>query len=178
MTAKKSDPTLNQHSASYEKAVLLFDEAVDQLNQNNHSAAKTLFEKLIKSVEDEPVMAARARTYIRICEQQLAPALATPNSIDEKYRDAVFKSNAGDWDEALGLFDDIIAATPSSAPYIYGRASAHALKGNAEAAINDLRMAISYDPKVRFQAVNDSDFEGIREEPAFIDIIEPTSSGV
>jgi len=178
MTATKSESTHRHHSASYEKAVKQFDEAVDQLNQNNLSAAKTLFEKLIKSVEDEPVMAARARTYIKICDKQLAPAVAAPSSIDDKYREAVFKSNAGNWDEALGLFDDIIAATPSSASYIYGRASAHALKGNAEAAINDLRMAISYEPQVRFQAVNDSDFEGIREEPAFIDIIEPTASGV
>ena len=90
----------------------------------------------------------------------------------------MFKSNAGEWDEALRIFDEITQASPSTATYIYARASTHALKGNAEAAINDLRMAISFDAQIRFQAVNDSDFEGIREEPAFIDIIEPTSSGV
>ncbi len=49
--------------------------------------------------------------------------------------------------------------------------------GNAEAAIGDLRQAIALEPQTRFQAVNDSDFERIREEPAFIDIIEPTPSG-
>ena len=46
-----------------------------------------------------------------------------------------------------------------------------------EAAVADLRRAISAEPQVRFQASNDPDFEPIREEPAFIDIIEPTPSG-
>jgi len=30
---------------------------------------------------------------------------------------------------------------------------------------------------VRYQAANDPDFEPIREEPSFIDIIEPTPAG-
>jgi len=46
-----------------------------------------------------------------------------------------------------------------------------------DAAVRDLRQAITVDPQVRFQAGNDPDFEAIREEPAFIDIIEPTPSG-
>ena len=50
-------------------------------------------------------------------------------------------------------------------------------KGATEKAVADLRQAISVDPTVRFQAVNDPDFERIREEPAFIDIIEPTPTG-
>ncbi len=54
---------------------------------------------------------------------------------------------------------------------------AWALAANADNAVGDLRQAISLDPTLRFQAVNDSDFERIREEPGFIDIIEPTSAG-
>lgn len=178
MTATDSTQNLPLHAATYIKAVEQFGQAVEQLNQNNHTDAKTMFEKLIGWLEDEPVMTARAKTFIRICEQQLSPEVAAPSTIEDRYRLAVFKANAGEWDEALRMYDEIIQASPSSAAYIYARASAHALKGNAEAAINDLRMAISFDAQIRFQAVNDSDFEGIREEPAFIDIIEPTSSGV
>ena len=46
-----------------------------------------------------------------------------------------------------------------------------------EQAVSDLRQAIAADPQIRFQAINDPDFEQIREEPAFIDIIEPTPTG-
>jgi tetratricopeptide (TPR) repeat protein len=178
MPTTDSNTNLDLHAATYIKAVEQFGQAVDQLNQNDHSGAKKIFNELIDWLVDEPVMTARAKTYIKICDQQLSPELAAPSTIEEKYRQGVFKSNAGECDEALRIFDEIIQASPSTATYIYARASAHALKGNAEAAINDLRRAISFDAQIRFQAVNDSDFEGIREEPAFIDIIEPTSSGV
>ena len=50
-------------------------------------------------------------------------------------------------------------------------------QGNAEAAVADLRKSISIDPLIRFQLINDSDFEQIRDEATFIDLIEPTPSG-
>jgi hypothetical protein len=68
--------------------------------------------------------------------------------------------------------------TPNSAKLLYARASAWAISGRADSAVSDLRQAIALDPTLRFQAVNDFDFERIREEPSFIDIIEPTSAGV
>jgi hypothetical protein len=66
---------------------------------------------------------------------------------------------------------------PESPRFLYARASAAAIQGDAESAVKDLRRAIAADPQVRFQAGNDPDFESIREEPAFIDIIEPTPTG-
>jgi hypothetical protein len=85
--------------------------------------------------------------------------------------------NEGESVAAVKLLDQCIAEDPSSSRFLYARSSAWALSGKVDAAINDLRQAISIDPQVRFQAVNDPDFESIREEPAFIDIIEPTPTG-
>ena len=82
-----------------------------------------------------------------------------------------------DADTAIKLLDQALGEDPSSARYLYARASAYALKGHADAAIGDLRQAIIIEPTVRFQAANDTDFEQIREEPSFIDIIEPTPTG-
>jgi tetratricopeptide (TPR) repeat protein len=86
-------------------------------------------------------------------------------------------SNNGQYDEALDLLERALQQMPDSPKVLYARASTWSLKGNAEAAVAELRRAISVDPRVRFQATNDPDFEPIREEPAFIDIIEPTPSG-
>ena len=98
------------------------------------------------------------------------------DSAEALYHQAVVRSNEGQWDRAIELFDRAFAKDPSS-DILYGRASSWALKGNADRAIADLRDAIAMNPLVRFHAVNDPDFENIREEPSFIDIIEPTSSG-
>ena len=57
---------------------------------------------------------------------------------------------------------------------LYARATVHARVGNGELAIADLRAAVAIDPKLRFQATNDQDFDGIRDDASFIDIVEPT----
>ena len=79
--------------------------------------------------------------------------------------------------EAVSLLDRALVQDPTSVRVLYARACAWALQKNAERAVSDLRSAIAVDPTIRFQAINDSDFERIREEPAFIDVIEPTPAG-
>ena len=85
--------------------------------------------------------------------------------------------NSGDTEGSIRLLDQALQHDPTSVRVLYARSSAWALSGNADAAVRDLRQAIAGDPTIRFQAVNDADFERIREEPAFIDIIEPTTTG-
>jgi Flp pilus assembly protein TadD len=85
--------------------------------------------------------------------------------------------NNGEGAAAIELLDKALQTSPSSAKILFARASACAIDGNTEGAVRDLRKAIAADPQVRFQATNDPDFEKIREEPAFIDVIEPTPTG-
>jgi hypothetical protein len=59
----------------------------------------------------------------------------------------------------------------------YARASVLGLQGQAEGAASELKKAVALDPKFRFQATSDSDFDKVRDEAAFIDIIEPSNAG-
>ena len=123
----------------------------------------------------EPELLQRSRTYSAICARRAAGA-STDSSIDPLHR-AVFLTNEGNLDEALAILDPILQQNPTAVDPLYVRASVWALRGVADKAVADLRQAILVDPTVRFQAVNDPDFERIREEPAFIDIIEPSPTG-
>jgi hypothetical protein len=51
------------------------------------------------------------------------------------------------------------------------------LQGNAEGAAAELKKSVALEPKFRFQATSDSDFDKVRDEAAFIDIIEPSNAG-
>jgi hypothetical protein len=51
------------------------------------------------------------------------------------------------------------------------------LQGNAEGASSELKKSVSLDPKFRYQAASDSDFDKVRDEATFIDIIEPSNAG-
>jgi tetratricopeptide (TPR) repeat protein len=175
--ATKPDATPTPGSIAYDKAIAKFGEAVQLMNDGQHEAAKQAFDAIETGNPDEPVLSERARSYSLVCAGRLAPEPAAPTNAEEYYLRGVVNSNNGQFDEAIRLLDQAVAVEPASARFLYARASAFALKGDAEAAIENLRQAIANEPTTRFQAVNDPDFEQIREEPAFIDIIEPTPSG-
>jgi len=175
--ASSSQDMASSHDRTYEKAVEGFSAAVELLHKQEYAQARDQFREIAAANADEPTLVDRARTYAGICEKQMAPPEDSPESADDFYYRAVLLANDGDYDDALPLFERALVDLPDSPKVLFARASTWALKGNAEAAVADLRRAISADPQVRFQAANDPDFEPIREEPAFIDIIEPTPSG-
>ena len=175
--AKKAADTRPRHHEEYELAVSQFSEALDLFHKGELAAAKSIFESIASSNPDEPVLTERARTYARICNRKGRPEDPEPDAPDQFYYQAVLLLNDGDSDAAIKLLDKALQSAPSSAKFLYARASASAIKGNTEQAVSDLRQAIAADPQIRFQATNDPDFEQIREEPAFIDIIEPTPTG-
>ena len=177
MATNKNDTNESTHNERYEKALLDLSSALELLHSQEYAQAREVFLGIAAANSDEPTLIDRARTYALICEQQLAPPQDSPETADDFYYRAVLLANDGDYDDALPLFERALVDQPDSPKVLFARASTWALKGNADAAVADLRRAISGDPKVRFQAANDPDFEPIREEPAFIDIIEPTPSG-
>jgi len=162
---------------AYEKAVSDFGGAVKLIGSGDFAKAKDAFEAVLGSLKDEPVLAERSRMFVEVCKKRLAPTTEPGTSGDDLYYRAVLQSNDGNSTEAIRLLDQALQQAPNSAKLLYARASAWALTANADAAVSDLRQAIGLDPTLRFQAVNDFDFERIREEPSFIDIIEPTSAG-
>jgi tetratricopeptide (TPR) repeat protein len=162
---------------AYEATVAEYGRAFEAMQNGDLAGALERFNKVRAEAGHEPELGERAATYVRICERRLAPAPGQPGDGEALYRRAVALLNAGELDEALRHLNQALTDDPTSVDVLYVRACAWALKGAAEKAVGDLRQAIAVDPKVRFQAVNDPDFEKIREEPAFIDIIEPTPSG-
>ena len=182
MATKKANPTaggpVQASTPAYETALVEFQAALELLHKGDFSSAKQRFAQIADSSTDELILGQRARTFIAVCERRLAPPGADPQSADDLYNEAVLRSNNGEADAAIALLDRALQQDAGSARLLYVRASAWALKGNTEAAVADLRQAIAVEPTIRFQATNDSDFSQIREEPAFIDIIEPTSTGV
>ncbi len=176
MATRNNNPSGATDSQALKDVMAKYTSAIKLLHQGQYQNAKDLFSETRGALADEPELTDRAAAYVRICENRLLEDPGVPEG-DEIYRRAVFLSNSGDLDGAIQLMNRALAENPASIDCLYVRASAWALKGAAEKSVGDLRQAIALEPKIRFQAVNDSDFEKIREEPAFIDIIEPTPTG-
>ena len=169
-------PVRAPHSEAYEAALTAYGEALDLLRKKDFAAALPRFRAVESQNRNEPELADRARTYATLCERKLAPPAAAPQSVDERYYLAILRGNQGRYDEAAALLDQALSAEPSPR-VLYARASIRALQGKTDQAVADLRAAISGEPLLRHQAANDPDYERIRNEAAFIDVIEPSHAG-
>lgn len=179
MATKKTvtaDSTVSREA--YQALLDEYGEAMTLFQQKKYADALAKLDALSKSVGDEPELTDRIRAYRTMCARRLEDAPGGPATADERYHAAVMAMNDGRLDDARKLLDDALADKPSDATMIYARACVHALGGDAPAAVQDLKSAIALEPKLRFQAVNDPDFQPIREDAAFIDVIEPSLSGV
>ena len=105
------------------------------------------------------------------------PPAEDPTNAEGFYQRGVMRSNLGDLEGALSDLNRALETDSASPRFLYARASVYALQRQAELAATDLRRAVQTDPTVRFQATNDPDFEAIRDEATFIDVIEPSPSG-
>jgi tetratricopeptide (TPR) repeat protein len=178
MTAGSSAARIERvESEAFRAALAIYSEGIRSLGRREWDVARAKFQEVAAGYAEERELAERAGLYARICVRHLATPPEAPRSAVECYRHGVVLANQGRHDEALRLFDQALTHDPLCVDYLYARASAFALKGTTDRAVADLRQAILVDRTVRFQAANDPDFQGIRQEPAFIDIIEPTPVG-
>jgi len=177
MVAKKKSAKkkpMDHEGKAYQAALKEFGAALKLLREGAFEKAREAFGTLAEEHSHEPELAQRARTYIRVCEEKLAAEPGEPCTPDGWYYLGVVRSNQGRREEALECFGKALQQDPTSPKYLYARAATYGLMERAEAAVNDLRQAVLGDPTVRFQAVNDSDFEPIRDDAGFIDLVEPT----
>ena len=174
----RTAPFKPRNIAAYEAAVEEFATASALFLKGQFGQARPLFEAVaVAATPDEPILSDRARTYASICGRKVATPAHGGDDADAQYHRGVVAANAGRLDEALSLLDKAVAQRPNDASILYARASVRGLQGNAEGAASELKKAVALDPRFRFQAASDSDFDKVRDEAAFIDIIEPSNAG-
>ncbi len=174
---RRTKPDRPKRDAGYEAALKAFASAVELLHKGDYARARDAFERIAAENAHEMELSARARDYAAACARRLAPEPARPKDPDELYYRGVVQANAGRLDAALELLGQALDKAPGSAKVLYARATTHAQLGDGAAAISDLRAAVGAEPTLRFQALNDPDFDGIRDEAGFIDVVEPTPAG-
>ena len=163
------DPAVEQQLKNYEEGVQLF-------NQQKYAKAKNLFEKVLTGPKKE--LADRARTHLRIAEQRSQNnELSSPRSPEEHYQHGVAMMNLGRWDEAREHLERARKLAPKADYVIYAMAALDCLTGEAESAMENLKLAIQLRPENRYHARNDEDFAFLQEDPRFTDLLYPDRDG-
>lgn len=153
-----------------------FEEALQHFQQQKYVKAKLLFEKVILGPNKE--FADRARLHLRIAEQRLQPSeAAAPHSPEEHYQHGVAMMNMGRWDEARDHLLRARKLAPKADYVIYAMAALDCLTGEAESAMENLKIAIQLRPENRYHARNDEDFAFLQEDPRFTELLYPDREG-
>jgi len=174
----RTAPVKPRNIAAYEAAVAEFATATALFGKGEFAEAKTYFDSVAASASaEEPILADRARTFASICGKKTAAPDAGGSDAESCYHRGVVAANAGRLDEAWGFLEKAVALRPGDASILYARASVRGLQGDVAGAASELKRALVIDPTFRYQAVSDSDFDAVRDEAAFIDVIEPSHAG-
>jgi tetratricopeptide (TPR) repeat protein len=153
-----------------------YEEALKQFQQQKYSKAKPLFEKAMEGPTRE--LNDRARTHLRICDQRIAGSSAAPaKSTEDHYTHGVALMNLGRWDEAREHFDRALKNAPKADHIVYAMAALDCLTGEADAALEKLKLAIQLRPENRYHARNDEDFSFLQEDPRFTELLYPERDG-
>ncbi|MCI0336265.1 MAG: tetratricopeptide repeat protein [Acidobacteria bacterium] len=166
------EPPRRQVSSAVLRA---FEQAVKVFNRRQYDEAKEMFENLQTRFPNEVEIIARAQTYIQVCNQKLAHRPSVPRNADELYDRGVFALNIGDFTQACAFFEKALRLRPDEPYLLYSLAATHAQTGSLDQALDYLKRSIQIQPRFRSQALNDSDFSGLRENKQFLELLGLTS---
>ena len=163
----------------FEQQLKVYEQAVQHFHQQKFVKAKELLEKVQAGPSKE--LADRARVHLRIVEQRMAkqPAPAARTQEDH-YQAGVAMMNLGRWDEAREHLLRARKLAPKADYVFYAMAALDCLTGEAESAMENLKLAIQLRPENRYHARNDEDFAFLQEDPRFTELLYPEreASGV
>lgn len=79
---------------------------------------------------------------------------------------------AGDYTRAIEIVSEGLETWPDHPVIHYQLACYHALAGNRDDALDHLRRAVAADPRLKQSARSDRDFEAVRADPRFRQVVE------
>jgi len=157
----------------HEKALKEFERGVGLLQKQSYSEALERFETIVGSFPQEKELTDRANVYLRICKSLIDRKDPQPRKPEDFFYYGVIKANQADYDEAVRLLEKALQSAPKDEKVHYVLASTLALKGDRREALEHLRSAIELNATNRVYARNDPDFEPLRDDDNFQNLIHP-----
>lgn len=149
----------------YERGLKLF-------HDGKFAEARDVFLALRDGQPGEPELKPRAVAYLQACETRLAvPPPEIPRVPDGLYLQAVLRTNDGRPEEAIPLLERARSQAPKDDRILYLLAVNHFRRAQRERALELLREAIRLRDLNRKLARNDPEFEEIREDRDFLQVV-------
>lgn len=160
-----SDPISEERHQRHLQAVALYEQGMQALQNRSFAEAAERLRAVIEDFPDETDLHERVRLYLKICERQVAPAEATPRSVQERLYAATLALNAGSVEAALAHLQAVLREEADNDHALYMQALAYMSRNELDAAALSLQQAIALNPENLGLARRDPDFEALRQNP-------------
>jgi tetratricopeptide (TPR) repeat protein len=168
-------PTRIPRQQTATQALRAFERAVKAFNLRQFSEAKALFEEVQQRYHQEVEITSRSQTYIQVCNVRLARNRILPRNADEFYDQGVVALNVGNFVQARSFFEKALKLRPDDSHTLYSLAATHAQTGSTDQALTYLQQAVQRQPRLRQQALQDTDFLVLKEDRRFLELLGATS---
>lgn len=157
-----------------EKAIKEMERGLHSLHKQSYGEAVNHFQAILGGFPQEKELLDRAQMYLRVCRNMMQEKKSASNrKPEEMFYLGVMKANEASYDEAVEFLDRALQSNPRDDRAHYVMASTRALKGDRELALKHLQEAIGLNGTNRVYAQNDPDFEPIRGDDGFQNLIYP-----
>lgn len=150
----------------------MYEQGLRSLQERNFGRAAELLARVVQGFPQEKELTERARLYLAVCERQMQPPSAEPQSTAERLYAATLALNAAEVDRAIRHLEQVLAEDASNDQALYMLAGAHAARGQTEVAIGYLQRAIATNPENRVLARTDPDLAAIRSDEAVAALLD------
>lgn len=170
---KKAAPSL---ATRLQQVVKEFEGAVNLLNQKKYPAASAAFQAIITDHPQEKEIVDRCRVYRNLCESRQKEKGQAPTGAEELFYQGVMETNRQEYDLAIQHLEQAHKLEPASDRFVYVLATTLALKGERDLALTRLREAIDLNAVNRAYAQQDGDFDTLRDDETFLELVYPSPS--
>jgi tetratricopeptide (TPR) repeat protein len=170
-TPRKTPGTYRDQVRELSAARKVYEKAIELFHKRDLDGAGRRFEELIADYGDEKDLADRARVYLKACGAAKKGRAAAAGAPDELFHAAVFEKNRGNVAKALELLKKLPGGRDEDGRIHYLAACCHAIAGDVEQALANLKKAIQADQQNRIQARLEADLAPLRGAPGFSELL-------
>jgi tetratricopeptide (TPR) repeat protein len=170
--ASRSTSPERVRSSHFANAIQAYEAGLKLMHAEQFDNAIRCFEDLVNEHTDEPEIQERAKVLIHACEKKIHDRARTVlRSADDHYNVGIADLNRRELASAIEHLQHALKLTPKADHVLYALATANALQGNRDQALQHLKQAIQYRAENRFLAARDDDFEALQDDPDFKQLV-------
>ncbi len=151
----------------YQKSLTAFEQAIKIFHKGDYKKAADLLGAFLEKHNSEIELVDRAKMYLKIIDGHLNKSEGTLKTFDDYYQRGVFKTNNGEYEEALKMLIKAQSLEPKEGKILYLMSSVYCLMDQPEKCLEHLENAVELDMYFAILAQNEEDFTSLKEDEKF-----------